>query len=237
MKKIILVGWRECVVRARSFQERPTDHGAVLSRAALRMKGVLLAFALAVGAAATATAAPLIINTDSSWLATNAAPAATWNTNPSFDTTGWINAYVVNSPVSPPDPCFMGASCIWYDNQDSATQFAWLRKTFVISDSISAASLFGGIDDDGDVYVNGTLVFASHDGLAGSFIPQPLDVTAYLVPGLNLIAVAVGDNFGFGQNHLFAAQLQVQTGAPEPASLLLLVAGLAGLVILRRRKR
>ena len=196
----------------------------------------LLAVALAVGVASTASATQ-IVNTDSSWLATNTLPDPTWSSDLSFDTTGWTNAYVVDSPVSPPDPCFMGASCIWYDNQNSATQFAWLRKTFTISDPISAATLFGGIDDDADIYVNGTQVLSNHDGLAGGF--TPIDVTALLIPGVNLIAVAVVDNFGFGQNHLFAAQLQIETpqnSVPEPASLFLVASGLAGLTVRRRRK-
>lgn len=217
---------------ARSFQVWTTDDGALLRKATARVKVMLLAFALAVGAASTATAVPLTINTDSSWLATNAPPAATWNTDPSFDTTGWINAFV--STVTPA-PCFNGADCIWYDDQTSATQFVWLRKTFTISDTVLTAFLDGGIDDDGDIFLNGTPVYSNHNGTAGSF--GPLDVAALLVQGVNLIAVAAEDNFGFGQNHLFVARLQVQTQVPEPASLLLLASGLAGLAVLRRRKR
>src|SRR6266498_5094048 len=110
---------------ARSFQVWTTDDSALLRKATARVKVMRLAFALAVGAASTDTAVALTINTDSSWLATNAVPAATWNTDPSFDTTGWINASV-NTPACG----FNGADCIWYDGQFSATRFAWLRKTF-----------------------------------------------------------------------------------------------------------
>lgn len=223
---------------AGSFQDRTTDDGALLRKAAARVKVILLAFALTAGVASTATASPLIINTDSSWLATNAAPAAGWNTNPAFDTTGWINAFVFDTQ---PDPCaFTGASCIWYDGQFSATQFVWLRKTFTISDPISAATLLGGLDDDGDIYVNGTLVYADHNGFAEGALSNPLDLTAFLVQGVNLIAVFASDNFAqFGHNHTFVASLQIETATavPEPASLLLLTSGLAGLAVLRRRKR
>lgn len=94
----------------------------------MRVRVMRLAFVLAVGAASMETAAAqTIINTDSSWLATNALPAAGWNTDPSFDTTGWINA-TDHTPL-----CFQTAGCIWYDGQFSLTQFAWLRKTFTIS--------------------------------------------------------------------------------------------------------
>src|SRR5262245_41874700 len=100
-------------------------------------KVMRLAFLLAVAAASRETAIAQTVVTDSSWLATNTAPAATWNTDPSFDTTGWINASV-NVPA-----CANGADCIWYDGQFSATQFAWLRKTFTISSPVSSAVLVG----------------------------------------------------------------------------------------------
>ena len=206
--------------------------GALLIKAAARVKVIFLAFALALGAASTATAAPLIINTDASWLATNALPASTWNTDPSFNTTGWVNAVDLGIPGCPG-----GSSCIWYDGQFSGTQFAWLRKTFTISDPISAASLIGGVDDDVDVYLNGILVYSDHNGTAQNF--GPLNVAAFLVQGVNLIAVAAADNFAFGRNHAFAASLQIQTQTqqvPEPASLALLGIGMAALAARRRHK-
>lgn len=221
---------------AMKFQDRTMDNGALLRKAAARVKVILLAFALALAlalaSASTATATPLIINTDASWLATNAQPAATWESDPLFDTTDWINALVQLRPE-----CTL-APCIWYDGQFSSTQFVWLRKTFTISDPVSSAFLDGGTDDDADVYVNGTLVVNDINGFASNF--GPLDVTALLVQGVNLIAVAASDNIPvYGQNHAFAASLQIQTPnpVPEPASLLLLGSGLAGLAFFRRRKR
>ena len=196
-----------------------------------RISQALLAFALAVGAASTATAAPLIINTDTSWLATNALPAPTWESDPLFDTTGWVNAVDLGIPGCPG-----GAACIWYDGQFSGTQFAWLRKTFTISDPILTALLIGGVDDDADVYINGALVYSDHNGTAQNF--GPLNVAAFLTQGVNVIAVAAADNFPqFGQNHAFAASLQIETTrVPEPASFLLLALGLAGLGFSHRKK-
>lgn len=210
------------------------DAGPRLRKAAARAKGMLLAFALALGAASTASAVPVTIDTDTSWLVTNASPASTWNTDPSFDTTGWINATVQLRPE-----CTV-APCIWYDGQFSSTQFVWLRRVFTLSDPVSAAFLVGGVDDDADIYLNGALVFSDHDGFATAF--GPLDIAALLVPGINLIAVAASDNFPvFGQNHAFAASLQIQTRTPnripEPPSLVLLGVGLAALAFLQRRQR
>jgi len=219
---------------ARSFQAWTIDDCALLRRATARVKVMLLAFALAVGAAFTGNAAALVINTDSSWLATNALPAATWNTDPSFDTTGWINASV-NTPA-----CSGGADCIWYDGTFSATRFVWLRKTFTISNQISSAVLVGGIDDDADIYVNGNLVLGDHNGTAQSF--GPIDVAPFLVQGVNLIAVAAEDNIPvFGQNHTFVASLQVDTIVPMPTlspwTLALLALALASITVLFIRRK
>ena len=216
---------------ARSFLVWTTDDCAILRKATARVKVMLLAFALAVGAASTGTAIALTVVTDSSWLATNALPAATWNTDPSFNTAGWINAFVT-TPA-----CANGADCIWYDGQFSATRFAWLRKTFTISNPVSSAVLVGGIDDDVDIYVNGTQVVNDHNGLSGTF--GPINVAPYLVQGVNLIAVAGEDNIpGFGQNHDFVAQLQIQSPIPTLSTwmLALLTLALASIAVLFIRR-
>jgi hypothetical protein len=197
---------------------------------------VMLLFALAAGAAFTAPAVAQTIITDASWLATNAMPAATWNTDPSFDTTGWINASI-NIPA-----CGLGADCIWYDGQFSTTRHAWLRKTFTISSPVSTAVLQGGIDDDCDIYVNGTLVYSDHDGVSGRW--GPIDAAPYLVQGVNLIAVAAEDNIPvFGANHDFVANLTVTTLAPSaevptlsPWMLALLAVALASSAVLFMRR-
>jgi hypothetical protein len=214
-----------------SLQNRSADRAGSHGPAS-RVKRILLPFALALGTASTASAASLTINTDTSWLAFNLPPPTPeWLFDPAFDTTGWTNAFV--STVTLPAPCFNGADCIWYDDQQSTTQAVWLRKTFTISGTVVSAFLEGGVDDDADIYVNGTLVYSVHDGSAGNF--GPIYVAPYLVQGVNLIAVAADDNFFFGQNHLFTAQLQIQTQVPEPTSLALIACALASLVILRRR--
>jgi hypothetical protein len=219
---------------ARSFKAWTTDDGALLRMAAARVKVMLLAFALAAGAASTADATLQTVKTDPSWLATNAAPAATWNTDPAFNTAGWINAFA-HTPA-----CFQGADCIWYDGQFSATRYAWFRKTFTLSDPVSSAFIIGGIDDDADIYVNGTLVFSDHNGTSQAF--GPINLAPYLVQGVNLIAVAAEDNIpGFGANHTFVANLQIQINVPVPTlspwMLALLALALASIAVLFMRRK
>jgi len=217
----------------RSFQLWTKDDGALPRISTARAKMMRLAFALAVAVACTETAVAQTINTDGSWLATNTAPAATWNTDPSFNTAGWVNASV-NIPA-----CFSGADCIWYDGQFSATRFVWLRKTFTISSPVSSAFLAGGIDDDADVFVNGHLVFNDHNGTSQGF--GPIDVAPFLVQGVNLIAVAGEDNIpGFGQNHDFVASLavvrSVQVPTLSPGMFATLALALASIAILFIRR-
>lgn len=179
------------------------------------------------------SAATISVVTDSSWLATNAAPSATWNTAPAFDTSTWINANVV-VPT-----CLPGIDCIWYDGQFSATGNAWLRKTFSLTDPVVSAFLTGGVDDDADIFINGIQVLNDHNGTAGNF--GPLDVTSLLVSGVNLIAVNAIDNIPvFGQNHAFAALLSIDTKSntvPLPGVLSLFLIGLGGLAVTRRSRR
>lgn len=182
-------------------------------------------------ASITSSAAVVGVGTDATWLATNSAPAAGWNTNASFNTSTWVNA-TVNIPS-----CQTASDCIWFDGQFSATADAWFRKTFSLTDPVSSAFLSGGVDDDADIFINGTQVFNNHDGFAGNF--GPFDVTSLLIVGTNLIAVHATDNIAqFGQNHTYVSLLTVNTrvaSVPVPGVLSLVLIGLVGLFTARRK--
>jgi hypothetical protein len=202
------------------------------------VQSFFLALTLIAASASIANAASITIQTDGTWLTKNTAPGAGWNTNALFDTTadsGWILA-----TVSAVLDCGT-QDCIWYDEYNSATQVSYFRKTFNISDPVASASLFGGIDDDADIWVNGTQVVNDHNGQATGY--GPIDIASYLVQGENLIAVWGWDNIPvYGQQHTLHAQIDIETrttrDAPEPSAMMLLLgSGLLALTAKVRRQR
>jgi hypothetical protein len=122
------------------------------------------------------------IRSDGTWRATSPAPAAGWNTNISFndsDAAGWEDAF--KSPQG---------DKIWFRSNLSAQapNQAWFRHLFFLSDNtpFSAQGTFL-FDDDGEAYLNGTLVVNDTGGGATTTKLQ-LD-PALFHPGTNLVAV------------------------------------------------
>ena len=65
-----------------------------------------------------------------------------------------------------------------------------------------SARLGYGIDDDGDILVNGTLVVSDHYGFANGGL---VDIGAYFIAGANVIAFTATDNLAvYGYNALGA---------------------------------
>ncbi|NQU20416.1 MAG: PEP-CTERM sorting domain-containing protein [Candidatus Nealsonbacteria bacterium] len=174
------------------------------------------------------------LGTDSSWLAMapegnregqpihsvgSAFEAANpgWKTDLALDTSAWSSAQ--------PRP----GGAIWGPGADTPV---YLRKTFTLSDPVEDVALLAIADDDALIYINGTLVAADADGLCSGL--GPIDVTGYMLPGENLIAVKAHDSYGVGET--FYARL-IGTVVPEPSTLVLLGMGALGLAACAWRKR
>ena len=145
-----------------------------------------------------------------------------WNSNPAFDTTGW-QPYSGN----------------WIDNSGTNPFFA--RDVFNVAGTPTAGSFTMGVDDYSQVWVNGTLVPGLNDQTNGTDGPRTADITAYLVSGQNVIAFladnSAGGGFGVSRaDGTITFTPSEVTSAPEPQSFVLLGLGIAGVLIVARRR-
>lgn len=190
----------------------------------------IAAASIALTASINANAASIF--TDSSWSVTASSPVGDWNTSLAFDDSNWQSATTI-STVGGYD-----ANVIWTSGgQFSTTETQiWGRYTFNITSQVTSAIWNSGFDDDGQVYINGTLVINDNNGNATGI--SNLDITQYLVTGENLIAFSAQDNIRWGYNHGMWAQVDIETvsAVPVPAAVWLFGSGLMGLVGIARRR-
>jgi hypothetical protein len=134
-----------------------------------------------------------------------------WNSSLDYDDSagnGWSNAVYVAPPVHPSE--------IWADGDGSrGSTPAYFRKAFHLPGRPNSGSIDLVVDDDADVYVNGTLVFRDRDTLASS---AKLDVIETLTPGFNLLAVKAHDAQG-DEGLELTARINF-TSFPDPADFL-----------------
>jgi len=122
-----------------------------------------------------------------------------------------------------------------FDGSDGYTS-AHLSGTFNLA-SVGTITMSLGSDDDAWVFVNGNLV--DDNGGVHGFSDVPFDVTTDLNVGLNTLDIFFADRHTVGSELAFNADINISptTGVPEPLTLSVFGAGLAGAAAMRRRKK
>lgn len=196
--------------------------------------------ALAAAVACLPAHADVLLHTDASWQVTAVAPSGAWNSSATFDASSWQAATVLYNVSAYLGPAYLAQGLWTSGGQFSQTETSmWARKVFDLAALPVNASMLVGMDDDGDVWINGQWVAGNHDGVAGNF--GVANLLPYLQLGSNVIAYTVTDNFPvYGYNHSAWLQIDGQPGAPsavpEPGTVVLLLCGLAGLAFTRRHE-
>ena len=183
-------------------------------------------------------AADTLVVTNAAWRVTAAAPTSGWSTSASFDDTAWQSATALYSVDQYLGPAYVGTKGIWTQaGQFSSTETTiWGRTVLNLASVPQSATLEYGIDDDGDIIVNGTRVVSDQNGIANGGL---VDIGAYLVAGANVIAFTATDNFAvYGYNHAAWIQVEGITAAvPEPSTYAMLLLGLGAFGMVRGRSR
>ncbi|MBX7167554.1 MAG: hypothetical protein K1X74_14585 [Pirellulales bacterium] len=139
-----------------------------------------------------------------------------WNSDLEYDDMAWQTADLI------------APSEIW---APAGASPAYFRKTFSLDVVRPGTELLMSVDDDAIVYINGVEVLADVDSSSSDL--GPLDVTQYLVPGTNLLAVKAQDAFGLAE-HL---RLAVFAPVPEPSTLALALSAGLTLALARQNLR
>jgi len=118
-----------------------------------------------------------------------------------FDDSSWKNVAAPSTGLCPAEVPPLGEPLnIWSQPSEVAEfQTIYVRKTFTI-DTPKSGKIDLDVDDDFDLYVNGSLVGRNWDSLAGQ---SSYDISGYLETGKNVIAIKAADTAGFCQSLLF----------------------------------
>ncbi len=145
-----------------------------------------------------------------------------WNSNTAYDdsnTAGWTSPNLVHTDVD--------TNAIWLGQGNSASPSpVYFRHEFQIQGIPTAGSMYVGVDDDAQVWINGVQVFNDTNGLVT--IVNGIDVSSSLVQGTNLIAIK-GYNRQ-GDATMIATLNIAYSSVPEPNTAILAAFGLAGMV-------
>jgi hypothetical protein len=206
------------------------------------LKLLVIGIAAATVQLGTATAMAALISLDANsgdWVAIAPGPDATGNgtintAGAAFEAAnvGW------NSSTTYDDSAWAPWSGGWLPADGSVSPF-YMRMEFTLGTPTSG-SFTSWFDDDGQVWVNGTLVTDDSDGGTGGG-PYTTNILSALTTGDNVIAVKGHNTFGGGFGVLAFGGSVDSTSAivvPEPSTLALCsMLGLLSLGVTGRRRR
>ncbi len=165
---------------------------------------------------------------------------------PEFNDASWALARAPYPAPQPPTQFIPGtnAQFMWHDplgSSDGTTgsNTAFFRYTFNVNSTANSRPLVGSarvsVDDDYDLYVNGTLVKQNHDG-GNAGVVDSINLSPYLRPGKNVIAIqAVDGGWGSPFDRIYERVLIDASVQPQADLLVLSNAFRAGPVDPARR--
>lgn len=181
------------------------------------------------------------------WMATTPPGAAPNNSYPSPSPIGsvglaWEAANVGWNSSAGYDASAWSAYAGGWINASGITPF-YARKVFNIGGTPLTGSFSLLVDDDSQVWVNGTLVPGLDDHNMGTANPYPstADISSYLHAGSNVIAFKAHNSAGGGFSVSMGGSVSFEpraasTDLPEPASLALAGLALTAAFAVRRKR-
>jgi len=148
--------------------------------------------------------------TDTSWK-TAANEQIGWTTA-TFDDSTWVNAFAQHDYFY--DAADHTHLAIWGTPEGTPSSVSYIRKSFSLPSVPDSANFTIGVDDDYEIYVNGTLVGFDLNGYAGPWATY--SVAEFLHAGANVIAVK---GINTGGNHFFDGWLEVNSALTTEVSL------------------
>ena len=184
-----------------------------------------LAACMLTGIAGVASAQIVNVQTDATWKMLTSVPPVGWNTSAGFDDSLWPNAVLQTG-----GPFALGTHStqrIWNTPTNTgAAADVFFRKTFTTVNAATSAIMDLAVDDDIDLWLNGTQVINNSDCLASNILGT--NVLPQIVTGTNLIAAHLHDCGGGSQTFGLYMDVVTPAGVPAmgPTALLLLSVGL-----------